>query len=74
VNSLSDFLWSLVRWAVPVTVAGVIAAVAIGTSRINEEIRSQLEQQIAARFPAHRVEVQGAALEVGRGISFAGCR
>jgi len=68
VNSLSDFLWSLVRWAVPVTVAGVIAAVAIGTSRINEEIRSRLEQQIAARFPALRVEVQGAALEVGRGI------
>ena len=38
VNSLSDLLWSLVRWAIPITFAGVVAAIAVGTSRINDEI------------------------------------
>ena len=72
VNSFTDFLWSLVRWAVPVTVAGVIAAAAIGTSRINEEIRGHVERAVAARFPGLRVEVQGATLEAGRGIVLRG--
>jgi len=72
VNSLNDFLWSLVRWAVPVTVAGVVAAAAIGTSRINEEIRGHVERAVAARFPGLRVEVQGATLEEGRGIVLRG--
>lgn len=67
-KSLTDLLWSLVRWAVPVTVAGVIAAVAIGTSRINEEIRSHVERVVAERFPYLEVEVQGASLKEGQGI------
>ena len=71
-NSFANFLWSLVRWAVPVTVAGVIAAVAVGTSRINEEIRGHVERAVAARFPGLRVEVQGATLEEGRGIVLRG--
>jgi len=68
VKSLTDLLWSLVRWAVPVAVAGVIAAVAIGTSRINDEIRSHVERVVAERFPNLQVEVQGASLHEGQGI------
>lgn len=68
VHRFTDFLWSLVRWAVPVTVAVVVAAAAIGTSRVNEEIRRHIERVLAARFPTLQVEVQGATLEEGRGI------
>jgi len=46
VNSLADTLWTLVRWAVPVTVAGVVAAGAIGTSRIGEEVRGRVEARL----------------------------
>lgn len=68
VKSHTDFLWSLVRWAVPVTVAGVVAAVAIGTGRLNDEIRGHVQRALAARFPDLQVEVQGASLNEGQGI------
>ena len=50
-NSLSGLLWSLVRWAIPITFAGVVAAIAVGTSRINEEICAHVEDVLAKRFP-----------------------
>ncbi len=67
-NSLADTLWTLVRWAVPVTVAGVVAAGAIGSSRIGEEVRGRVEARLAAQFPALTVQVQGANLVEGEGI------
>ena len=67
-NSLSDLLWSLVRWAIPLTFAGVVAAVAVGTSRINDEICTRVEDVLAERFPSLQVDVQQASLNEGKGI------
>ncbi|MEI7782028.1 MAG: hypothetical protein WCJ18_08915, partial [Planctomycetota bacterium] len=68
VNSTTDTLWMLVRWTVPVAVAGVVAAGAIGSSRVGEEIRSRVEARLAEEFPALTVQVQGASLVEGEGI------
>ena len=67
-NSLSDLLWSLVRWAIPITFAGVVAAIAVGTSRINDEICAHVEGVLANRFPSLQVDVQQASLNQGQGI------
>ena len=56
------------RWAVPVTVAGVVAAGAIGSSRIGEEVRGRVEARLAKQFPTLAVQVQGASLVEGEGI------
>jgi hypothetical protein len=58
----------LVRWAVPVTVAGVVAAGAIGSSRIGEQVRGRVEARLAKEFPGLNVQVQGASLVEGEGI------
>ena len=65
---LADTLWMLVRWALPITVAGVVAAGAIGSSRLGEEVRSRIQQRLAQEFPALSVQVQGASLVEGEGI------
>ncbi|MFN6191779.1 MAG: AsmA-like C-terminal region-containing protein [Planctomycetia bacterium] len=67
-HSLADTLWTLVRWTVPVTVAAVVAAGAIGSSRVGEEIRSRVEARLAEEFPTLTVQVQGASLVQGEGI------
>ena len=58
----------LVRWALPITVAGVMAAGAIGSSRLGEEVRSRVQQRLAEEFPSLSVQVQGASLVEGEGI------
>jgi len=68
VHSLADILWTLVRWTVPVTLAGVIAAGAIGTSRIGEQVRVRVEARLQQEFPELVVQVQGATLVEGEGI------
>jgi hypothetical protein len=65
---LADTLWMLVRWALPVTVAGVVAAGAIGSSRLGEEVRGRIQQRLAEEFPTLSVQVQGASLVEGEGI------
>ena len=65
---LADTLWTLVRWALPITVAGVLAAGAIGSSRLGEEVRSRIQQRLAKEFPTLSVQVQGASLVEGEGI------
>ena len=65
---LADTLWMLVRWALPITVAGVMAAGAIASSRLGEEVRSRVQQRLAQEFPALSVQVQGASLVEGEGI------
>lgn len=67
-KSLADMLWSVVRWALPLTVAGVIAAVAIGSTRVGEEIRRRVEARLREEFPGLAVQVQGAGLVEGEGI------
>lgn len=67
-HSLADTLWTLVRWTVPVTVAAVVAAGAIGSSRVGEEIRGRVEARLAEEFPSLNVQVQGASLVQGEGI------
>jgi len=67
-KSLSDTLWMLVRWALPLTVAGVVAAGAIGTSRIGDEVRVRVQERLARELPAFTVQVQAASLVEGEGI------
>jgi hypothetical protein len=58
----------LVRWALPLTVAGVVAAGAIGTSRIGDEVRARVEERLARELPGFTVQVQAANLVDGEGI------
>ena len=71
-NSLADTLWTVVRWAVPITVATVVAAVAIGSNRLGEEVRGRAETKLAALFPAMVVRVQGASVVNGEGLVLRG--
>ncbi|MFM7250238.1 MAG: hypothetical protein ACKO5R_10090 [Planctomycetaceae bacterium] len=71
-NSLADTLWTVVRWAVPVTVAAVVAAVAIGANRIGAEIRARVEARLQADYPDLVAEVQGASVVQGEGIVLRG--
>lgn len=71
-NVLTDSLWTLVRWAVPVTVAGVLAAGMVGASRVDDAVRTRVEARLAAEFPALVVQVQGASLVAGEGIAVRG--
>ena len=65
---LADILWSLVRWALPLTVAGVVAAIAIGSTQIGEEVRRRVESRLREEFPGLVVQVQAAGLVEGQGI------
>ncbi|MFM7107171.1 MAG: hypothetical protein ACKOZU_00945 [Planctomycetaceae bacterium] len=65
---LADILWTLVRWALPLTAAGLIAAVAIGSTRVGEEVRRRVEARLRAELPGLAVQVQAAGLVEGQGI------
>ncbi|MCS5616927.1 MAG: hypothetical protein NZ658_02910, partial [Pirellulales bacterium] len=69
---LADTLWSLVRWTLPLTVAAVIVAVALGSHRVSEEVRRRVESRLQAHFPELRVEVRSASLVEGDGIIIRG--
>lgn len=71
-NPLADTLWTVVRWAVPLTVSAVVAAVAIGTNRIGEEVRVRAEKRLAAEFPGLVAQVQGASVVGGEGLVLRG--
>ncbi|MEN9667476.1 MAG: hypothetical protein RLZZ326_3839, partial [Planctomycetota bacterium] len=60
------------RWTVPVTVAAVIAAVAIGSNRLGEEVRIRAEARLAREFPDLVVQVQGASVVSGEGLVLRG--
>ncbi len=68
VNALTDSLWTLVRWAVPVTVAGVLAAGMVGANRLGDVVRTRVEARLAEEFPELTVHVQGASLVDGEGV------
>jgi hypothetical protein len=72
VKPLADTLWSLVRWTLPLTVAAVIVAVALGSHRVSEEVRRRVESRLQAHFPELRVEVRSASLVEGDGIIIRG--
>ncbi|MDA1041412.1 MAG: hypothetical protein O3A37_14150, partial [Planctomycetota bacterium] len=67
-NALTDSLWTLVRWAVPVTVAGVLAAGMVGANRLGDVVRTRVEARLAEEFPELTVHVQGASLVDGEGV------
>lgn len=76
VKPLADILWTVVRWTLPLTVAAVIVAVALGSHRVSEEVRRRVEASLQERFPSLVVSVRSASLVEGegilaRGISFA---
>lgn len=65
---LADFLWTLVRWSLPLTVAGVIAAGAIGAGRFGDVVRGRIEARLREEFPGVTVQVQAASIVDGDGI------
>jgi hypothetical protein len=65
---LADLLWTLVRWTLPLSVAAVVVAVALGSNRIGEEVRRRVEARLAAACPGVVVRVAGASLVEGEGI------
>ncbi len=67
-KTLADILWTLVRWTLPVTLAGLVVAGAFGTGRIGEEVRRRIELRLRAEFPDLAVHVQAASLVDGEGI------
>ncbi|MFM7206412.1 MAG: AsmA-like C-terminal region-containing protein [Planctomycetaceae bacterium] len=69
---LSDLLWTIVRWALPLSVAAVVVAVVIGSNRVGEEIRRRVEMRLRERFPALIVRVEGASLVEGEGVVIRG--
>jgi hypothetical protein len=72
VKSLADMLWALVRWTLPLTAAGVIAALAFGANRLGEEVRVRAEARLGRVFPALVVQVRAATLVAGEGITLRG--
>jgi hypothetical protein len=68
VTTVNDTLWTLVRWSVPLAVAAVIAAGALGPARLDGEVRRRVEARLAAEWPGLVVTVQSAAVTDGQGI------
>jgi hypothetical protein len=68
VKSLADMLWTLVRWTLPLTVAGVIAALAIGATQVGEQVRLRVEARLRKELPGLAVQVRSASLVEGEGI------
>ncbi|MEI6505418.1 MAG: AsmA-like C-terminal region-containing protein [Planctomycetota bacterium] len=71
-KSLTDFLWMLVRWTLPLSVAAVVVAIALGSNRIGEEVRRRIESRLQERFPDLTVRVGAASLVDGEGIVIRG--
>ena len=67
-RSLADLLWTIVRWALPLSVAAVVVAVVVGSNRVGEEIRRRVETRLQAMLPALAIHVGGASLVEGEGI------
>jgi len=61
-------LWTLVRWMLPLTVAGVVAALAVGATQIGEQVRLRVEARLRSELPGFDVHVRGASLVEGEGI------
>ncbi|MEX0670296.1 MAG: AsmA-like C-terminal region-containing protein [Pirellulales bacterium] len=71
-KSLTDFLWMMVRWTLPLSVAAVVVAIALGSNRISEEVRRRIESRLQERFPDLTVRVGAASLVDGEGIVIRG--
>ena len=67
-KTLADILWTIVRWLLPLTVAGLVVAMALSTGRIHEEVRRRIESRLREEFPALAIRVQAASLVEGEGI------
>lgn len=65
---LTDLLWTLVRWILPLSAAAVVVAVALGSNRIGEEVRRRVEARLQEMIPGLTVRVEAASLVEGEGI------
>ncbi len=68
VKPIADILWTFVRWTLPLTVAAIIVAAALGSHRVGEEVRRRVETRLRDRFPTLDVQVRSASLVDGEGI------
>jgi hypothetical protein len=68
VNALADLLWAIVRWALPLTVAAMVAFAVIGYEQLDGEVCRRVEARLAASFPSLKVDVKSAELVEGTGI------
>ncbi len=68
VKPLADTLWSIVRWTLPLTVAAIVVAAALGSQRVGEEVRLRVETRLREHFPTLEVQVRSASLVEGEGI------
>jgi hypothetical protein len=68
VNTLTDLLWAIVRWAAPLTVAALIAIAAVGLDKLDDEVCRRVEEKLAGIFPSLAVSVASAELVDGEGI------
>jgi hypothetical protein len=68
VKPIADTLWTLVRWTLPLTVAAIIVAAALGSQRVGEEVRRRVEARLREHFPTLEIQVRSASLVEGEGI------
>ncbi len=69
---LTDLLWTVVRWTLPLTAAAVLVTVALGTTRLGEEVRRRVEARLQREFPTFEVRVRAASLVEGEGLVIRG--
>jgi len=72
VKPLTDLLWTVVRWTLPLTAAAVLVTVALGTTRLGEEVRRRVEARLQREFPTFEVRVRAASLVEGEGLVIRG--
>jgi hypothetical protein len=72
VKLLTEMLWTLVRWTLPLTAAGIVVALALGRSRVDEELRARAEARLQAMLPSIAVQVRAAGIVAGQGITLWG--
>jgi len=68
VKPLADILWTVVRWTLPLAAAAALFALAIGTTRLGEEVRRRVEARLQRELPGLAVRVRAANLVEGEGI------
>ena len=67
-----ELCWFTIKWSLLLTVAAGLVAAPFLFQRIDAEIRSRVEQGVAAKFPHLKVTVRSAQLVKGEGIIIRG--
>jgi len=67
-----NFCWFCLKWGVLLALIGGALGVAYYYQRLNDEIRSRVEEKIARQYPGLKVSVRSASLVEGEGIELRG--